>query len=567
MALNRLGLISLVLLFLVGCSKTNIEITQQQAEENEDLSCAYFYFLWGSHAEYNEDFSAAQEAYEKALICDPKANYVREKIPILLLKMGEFDKAATWLKQSIKEHQANISYQLLLANIYIQQEKMDQAILVYKDILASTPNNEGVSVRLAILYSHLGQYNEAEVIFENLLKKEKISYFTRLSYARLLKEEKKYQEAYKQYEKALELNWSKELAFELGHFYVTQDLFEEGLRIYTTITRNDKFDERAALSRIQALLDLKRHDDALEQLQKTRKYSDNRNKIDILISKVLLQKNEVEDAKKVLYQLIDKGFRSEPYYMLALLAYQQQNYALTLEHLGQVEKESEIFEEAVYLQVNIYEEIGELDKGITLLSEYIVAEESRSPLFYALLSSLLEKKGEIGSAINTLEDATQIYDDNHQLVFELGLLLERSKKHDAALDKMLQVIQLHPDHAEALNYVGYIWADSNSNLEQALEYILRANELKPNNGFIIDSLGWVYFKLGNLNKALLYLQQSLNLEPTDPHIHEHLGDVYNAKGDTTSALSAYQKAEELFQNKDLKSQVRKKINTLKPKAQ
>ena len=104
------------------------KLRRQNQEEKEpaDLGCAYFYFLWGTHAEFDEQYSEALEAYEKALICDQDAEYVKEKIPVLLLKMGEFNKATDWLVQAIADHPDNNNYRLLLASLYIQQEKVDR---------------------------------------------------------------------------------------------------------------------------------------------------------------------------------------------------------------------------------------------------------------------------------------------------------------------------------------------------------------------------------------------------------------------------------------------------------
>src|SRR5690606_15243893 len=110
-------------------------------------------------------------------------------------------------------------------------------------------------------------------------------------------------------------------AFEVGYFYVNQQLYDKALRIYTTITENDPSDEKAALSRIQVLLDMERNDDALKELYSIRNQSEDPAKIDLIISKVLLRKNEVSQAKQILSRLIREHDSSEPRYMLALLAY------------------------------------------------------------------------------------------------------------------------------------------------------------------------------------------------------------------------------------------------------
>jgi len=128
---------------------------------------------------------------------------------------------------------------------------------------------------------------------------------------------------------------------------------------------------------------------------------------------------------------------------------------------------------------------------------------------------------------------------------------------------MEKVLALQADHVEALNYLGYTWADNNINLDKALEYIQKANGLKPDNGFILDSLGWVYFRLGDLEKAGNELERAIALEPEDPNIQEHLGDVYQAAGQKEKARHAWRKAMDLFKEGDKKGKVQKKIDESK----
>ncbi len=553
-------------LFLGSCTPylttNHSDPAQPLNEDQADLSCAYFYFLWGTHAEVNEQFPEALEAYEKALICDKEAGYVKEKIPVLLLKMGEFALATDWLAQAIVSYPDNNTYRLLLANLYIQQDEAEKAISLYNDVLQRDPDNEGVHLRLALLYSHSGRYETAEQIFKELLKDDTDSYFTHLSYARLLKQMERYQDAGQEYEKALSLNWSKELAYEIGYLYATQGMYSDSLRIYTTITDNDKFDERAALSRIQALVDLGRDDEALSELHTTRTYSKNPGNIDLIICKLLLRKNEVNEAKKILTRLAMEEQSSEARYMLALLAFQEEDYEASLAHLALIDTQSEEFEDAVYLQTRIFQKLGHLDEAIKILQKHTATEIGRSPLFYALLSSLYQAKGDHPTAIIIMEDGISIYPDNLQLLFEYALLLEKNGLSEQAVIVMEKVLELEPDHAEALNYIGYTWADNNIHLEKALEYILRADALKPNNGFIIDSLGWAYYRLGYLQKAVRALERSLALIPDDPNIYDHLGDVYRSLERLAEAKEAYLKAYELFEDDDTKINIKQKIDSL-----
>ena len=334
------------------------------------------------------------------------------------------------------------------------------------------------------------------------------------------------------------------------------------LRIYTTITENDQFDERAALSRIQALVDLERNDEALDELYKTRLYSKDPANIDLIISKVLLRENKVAKAKEILTRLTRETEGSDSRYILALLAYQEEDYVTSLAHLAHIDPESDKLEESVYLQTRIHQKLGNIDEAIKLLKKHTDTEDIRSPLFYALLSSLYQAKEDYPAALALMETATKIYPDNQQLLFEYALALEKNGKTDQALSVMARVLELQPDHAEALNYIGYTWADKNMHLEKALNYILKAAMLKPGNGFIIDSLGWAYYRLGNFQQAARELERSVQLIPDDPHIYDHLGDVYRSLKRFSEAIEVYKKAYELYKDEKDKTDIRLKIDAL-----
>ena len=551
---------------MASCSVPQKVVTggneQTKEEPESDLSCSYFYFLWGSHAEFTGRYAEAYEAYEKALICDPKVNYLREKIPILLLKMGEHEKAAAWLRQALIDRPEETNYRLFLASLYIQQDKLEEAITLYYEVLERDPNNESVHLRLGLLYSHQESYDKAEKIFRQLLKKNGDSYFTRLALARLLKQTEKLDEAAAEYEKALKLNWSKELAYEIGNFFASRKNHADALRLYTAITENDPFDEHARLSRVQAFLDMEKNDEALEELKNISTFSKNPGNIEIFTSKVLLRKNDDQKAKTILEKLIRESSNSEARYMLALLAYKDKNYPEALTHLSLILPGSSDFEDSVYLQIRIFNETGRKDKGVDLLRKHIAKDSSRRPLFYALLATLYHEKKEDLAAISLLESAISIYPDNPQLFFDYGVMLDKNGMTELAINKMIKVLELQPDHAEALNFIGYTWADKNVRLQEALEYIEKAIALKPDNGYIVDSLGWVYFRLGNYQRAIQELNRALELQPGDPHIHEHLGDAYRAIEKRTEALEQYQRAVKVFEDGKEKAAVQEKIDVI-----
>jgi tetratricopeptide (TPR) repeat protein len=132
--------------------------------------------------------------------------------------------------------------------------------------------------------------------------------------------------------------------------------------------------------------------------------------------------------------------------------------------------------------------------------------------------------------------------ESADLRFALAASLERSGQWDEAVGEFRKVIDQEPDHAPALNYVGYMFADRNVNLEEARELIERAVALEPTSGAFQDSLGWVYYRLGDLDRAEKHLREAVRLEPDDATVHEHLGDLYMARGQSERAAAAYREA-------------------------
>ena len=107
---------------------------------------------------------------------------------------------------------------------------------------------------------------------------------------------------------------------------------------------------------------------------------------------------------------------------------------------------------------------------------------------------------------------------------------------------MRKVLEFDPDHADALNYIGYTYAEQGIKLDEAMSLILRALKGKPESGYIIDSLGWVYYQQGAYNEALKHLEEAASKVPNDPTIREHLGEVYFKKRMYQKSLEMYEKA-------------------------
>lgn len=110
------------------------------------------------------------------------------------------------------------------------------------------------------------------------------------------------------------------------------------------------------------------------------------------------------------------------------------------------------------------------------------------------------------------------------------------------METMKTVIEIDPKHANAMNYLGYTYAEMGKNLDEAEDLIRKALQYKPDDGYITDSLGWVFFQKGKYQEALKVLKEAVLLVPDDPIILEHLGDAYRKTGDDKNALEYYRRS-------------------------
>jgi tetratricopeptide (TPR) repeat protein len=126
-----------------------------------------------------------------------------------------------------------------------------------------------------------------------------------------------------------------------------------------------------------------------------------------------------------------------------------------------------------------------------------------------------------------------------------GICEERTKQWSKAEADMRKALELQPEQPHVLNYLGYSWIDQGINLDEAMKMIKRAVEQRPDDGYIVDSLGWAYFRIGNYDEAVKNLERAIDLKPEDPTINDHLGDAYWRVGRTLEAKFQWAHARDL----------------------
>jgi len=173
--------------------------------------------------------------------------------------------------------------------------------------------------------------------------------------------------------------------------------------------------------------------------------------------------------------------------------------------------------------------LGRTDEATTKMRAIVAAHPSDPDAWSAL--------GSLQRSAKAYEDAAASYDkaigllgtpdrSNWTLFYFRGICFERAKQWSKAEADFKKALELFPDQPQVLNYLGYSWVDQGVNLDEAFKMLRRAVDLRPNDGYIVDSLGWAHYKLGHYQEAADELEKAIDLKPADPVVNDHLGDAY-----------------------------------------
>ncbi len=522
-------------------------VVELQVEE-ADLECSYFYFLWGRYAELTAQLNEALEAYEKALICDPETDYIAQKIPILLLRLDRVDEAKEHLQAYLLKHPQESGVRMLLAKILIRQKSYDAAIEQYQIVHRQHPEEVRALLLLSELHLARQQFDAAREVLQQVVAISEDAYPAHVLLAAL-----------QHYRKALAINWSSELELEIGELYLQNKEYAKAEEVYRQIIDRESDNEEAAIALVHAYLLQEKEDDALTTLNRLKITSENPERVELTIAKIYARRQQYSKAADILRGILLRENLSQARYLLAIIEFQLKEYEEALLQLQQIPRNAEDYEKSVFLQVRLLRVLERPDEAINILEEALNDREVSNVDMYVLLATLYQMQGKESLSEATFNRALSIYPDNDNLLYEFGLFLDQTGEQQRAMSVMQKLITRQPEHAAALNYIGYTWADRKEHLDKALEYIKRAVTLKPENGYIRDSLGWVYYRLGDLEQAERELEEAIRLSPDDPAIYDHLGDVYLESGQLQKALQTYRKALELSIEEPDKARIQEKI--------
>jgi tetratricopeptide (TPR) repeat protein len=224
---------------------------------------------------------------------------------------------------------------------------------------------------------------------------------------------------------------------------------------------------------------------------------------------------------------------------------EQANYEAAIATYAMIDDASPISYAGKLRTADALHEMGRKEQAFELLERQAAADPKRIQALVQL-GNLLRRDEDYARAENAYTRAVERLGTPEReawsLFYARGIAYERIKQWPEAEADFLKALELEPEQPFVLNYLGYSWVDQSVRLDEARGMLDRAVAARPNDGFIVDSMGWVHYRLGEYAQAVASLERAVELEPGDPVINDHLGDAYWRVGRQREARYQWQRA-------------------------
>jgi tetratricopeptide (TPR) repeat protein len=268
------------------------------------------------------------------------------------------------------------------------------------------------------------------------------------------------------------------------------------------------------------------------------------------VALLALQSNEIAVAEANLRRLLELDYRDKNGVRMYLgqIAEEQSNFSDALRWYDEVEA-GEQYLPAQIRYAQVLAKQGGLDKARRHLQQLAEQNSGQKVPLVLAEAQLLREANEVQEAFQLLGKALEAQPENPEILYDYAMLAERIDRVDILESSMRKVIAARPDHAHAYNALGYSLADRNVRLDEALQLIEMALKLAPQDSFIIDSMGWVLYRMGQNAQAVQYLRQAFAGRP-DAEIAAHLGEVLWVSGEREEAEKIWKDASQKFPKND-----------------
>ena len=512
------------------------------------------------------------------MIGDPQQGKIDEKM--LRLSIEQYSKI-------VQQDPADTESQLLLARLYRVAKDPASEEKTYQAILAQDADNDAALAGLAEIYSERGDTKNAIDMLKRAATQNS-SPRTLVMLATLYEQNKDYGAAADAWEQAMQLapdndQWNRALAQDL----LFSDRVEEARKLYESLAVANPHDVQLQL-RLSDIY-LQKHDFLKAQSAINLAKQDDPDNIEVRYNEVMLldAEGKTDDAIKSMKSIVDSTakpeyttqersqrnrlderlgmlYRSAGKYQLAVSTFRDisgdddemapraavqvvETYRQAKD-LSAARKEADAalkkFPKDQLVQrehASVLADSGKVDEAVSELAAQKDGKNDREVLI--VTAQLYERAKRYTDEQKTLDEAEKLSTTKAEIVdvrFMRGALLEKMKNYEGAEGEFRKILKDDPSNAGALNYLGYMLADRNQQLDEAQQLITKALEIDPQNYAYMDSLGWVYYHQNHLDEAADQLRRALNKVNSDPTVHDHLGDVLLKQGKVKEAVAQWQ---------------------------
>lgn len=461
-------------------------------------------------AVYGENLEAAIEAAQRWLELDPGQTEAKQVIAAIYIRQDRVDDAFSYLDGVIQS--SNLEDKPLFVSLLgvLAREKNTQTVLAVTRKIA-----EAYPFRAYALYLHgmitaqSGEAEEALYFIDRALAFEEIE-GAHSARAKLLLKMGRQEEAVVSLEKAV--NRSPD-------------------------------DQNLRMTYARLLVDIKHYDKARIEFEKLHKASPDNVELLYTLGLLSLESQRLDDAEMYLLKLVKMGEREgETQYYLGRINESRQRYDDAIDWYKQVHDGQYQFDARLRI-ADMLGRSGRIEEAHDYLKAMLKGSQSNASLVRIYLA-----EGELLRSVNKYEEAVEVYNTalgiipgNNDLLYARALTAQHIGRIDILEADLKAILKTEPDNAHALNALGFTLADETDRYQEAYQLIKRALEIMPEDAAIIDSFGWVHYRLGRYEEAIKLLRQALS-RFADPEIAAHLGEVLWVSGNQDEARLVWKKA-------------------------
>jgi tetratricopeptide (TPR) repeat protein len=526
------------------------------ADEQID-SRAVVTYLQGVFFESRFDLQAALEFYERADRFERDNPKIQLSLAGVYLEIGDLARARQYASRLVEEDAYRHRAGLILAEVAYRQGNPKEALELLLPLKDSGDDSRfDVLKFLSKVYLDLGEVAGARDALEEaaLIFSEDLYLQYRLGV--LYYETGEIERAIKAFEKSIEISPGftsahHALATLLQHAGRT----EEAKRSYRNVLKLDPHNGGALEELVELLFDEGDYTEGIDILEPLRAEGALDSAGELMLGRLYYRAGRIEEALGIFKDLADTVEDATPIMrVIAEIEIQRGHFRTAFAYLERsVDQEPDNFENYIGILLMAYGLAGdaagpdeelrippEEASGYLDAAEGVVGEDSAQDNFF--IGAVMRKVKRNEGAERFLLRAEELDPTDRRTLLELATLYESAGRFDEALERVVRLYEMAPDDASINNYYGYLLAEKGERLGFAEELIMKAIAEEPENGYFLDSLGWIRFKQGDFDGALRMLLEAIGRVTDDPVMWEHLGRTYEMLDRNAEALDAYQRS-------------------------